>query len=188
MRYAATVLKVLMWVSLVVILGVQLLVILSISVNNENAAAVGKTQEIFNLLPIYIACGLMAAGVIVFMFVKRFRWIGMALMALAAVIFVLTALAIGRTFFERVGTSGTYGISAGKLIRRHISPVLIPLLAGAQWICSRRAEKEEEMRKKDHKSRYDLSGKALFSDDGGEQPMPTHRMKRSVRKREENKR
>ena len=116
MRAALTCLRVALIIALVLILGLQGLVLYSLAATE------------YSILPLAGTVALLCAGVVLFYVLPARRYVGIIVCAAAGVAFILIALDLYRTFPETIHAYGTQGLTVGKTIWRHGSPVLIPLL------------------------------------------------------------
>ncbi|MBR7091731.1 MAG: hypothetical protein IKI50_00915 [Clostridia bacterium] len=116
MRAALTCLRVILVIALVLILGLQGLTIYSLA-----------TTE-YSVVPLACTVALLCAGTVLFYAWPARRYIGVILCAAAAVAFVFIAVDLYHTFPETIQAYGSQGLTVGKTIWRHGSPVLIPLL------------------------------------------------------------
>ena len=192
MQTVSTISKVLMWISLVFTALIQGMVIFAIQSNNTDAVLAGQTDKLYNLVPLICASMLLLAGVILFAVLRKRRYIGVILAAVAAVVFVVVAFDIRNTFTTQIGATGeTVGITAWRMIYRHISPVMVAVFMLIAWLCGRAADKAAaEAYLARGKTGYDLSGGPLFADEGilpTEVEKPAHRLKRSLRARQADK-
>ena len=155
----------LMWVLLVLMLAMQALVIVSIQMNNWLAEERQLEENIFQLTPLILAVAIMLAGALLFGIYKKRRYIGLILCTVAAVVFFLLAFEIQRAYPTSIGADGnTKGITTFRMIYRHMSPVLLPLLMLVSWLTERAAARRKAAHPlpEDH---FDLSGGPLFRDE-----------------------
>lgn len=166
MRAFSTFLKVLMWTILVLSTGFQLLASIAIWQSNSALMANDKTDQLYNLWPLWVVSGLFLAAVILFHVWKKRPYIGLILAILAAVAMVVIALDLMYTFPERIGADGgDAGIGVWKMLYRHMLPVLIPLLMLGAWLLDRAANQQEErLLIAKGTNHFDLSGAPLFQD------------------------
>lgn len=131
--------KALMWILLVPVLGIQVMVMIGISL--------GKQMGITLLV---IASVLLAAAAVLFGVLRKKKGIAMLVATVAAVLFIVFAITVYNTFKLNFGvTDVSGGISAFDFVYRHISPLLVVLFMLFYWICWRAWHKEELRREEE---------------------------------------
>lgn len=166
-RTVSTICKVLMWLAFAFSAIWQVMTLYSLHSGNQQAIAAGQEQYVFNIWPLAIACVLIVAGLVLFILLKKQRYIGLLIAIAAAVIFLLVALELGRAFPLQIGTGGVdRGLSPWKIAYRHCSMLLVPVFMVPAWLCERAADKADERRRAKEAGSYhiDLSGAPLFAD------------------------
>lgn len=166
----------------------------------EGYVSVFETEGNQWLMPCWIlsVVGLAVAGglCIALKNKERLNLLPLLLAVAAAVVGLIVALAMRDALPERVGTQyASQGITAWRLIWRHLTPVIAGVfLALSAWL-NRLANRNERLRAESdaYKEHYDLSGAPLFSDGDkstigldtyGEEPgnkKPARKLKRSLR-------
>jgi len=148
-----------------------------------------------------VALGAVAIGISLCMAFKKrenANWIPLILAVVGAVVALVVALELKSALPAKVGTAyDVQGLTAWRLIWRHLSPVAAGVLAAiAAWL-NRAASREERIwaENEAYKEHYDLSGDPLFADSGASTigldtyaedfgvKKPTHKLKRSLRKK-----
>ena len=168
MRTAATVCKTILWIVLVFVFAVQALTIGSLSLNNLNVIEAEQTDKVFSLVPIGIAVGLLIVGTILFLAYQKRRYLGLIFCAAAGVMFFIIAFQIRDAFPVWMGSDGRdMGVTTARMIWRHMTPVLVPLVMLAYWLIERSVLRMEPPLPE--KSSFDLSGAPLFHDEGDRQ-------------------
>ncbi|HIW74602.1 MAG TPA: hypothetical protein H9684_09775 [Firmicutes bacterium] len=188
MRTAATVAKVIMWIALVFYVILQVATILSIQLgNNATAAELGRPEDAYNIVPLLVTTAAMLAAVILFTVWEKRRYIGVVVAILAGVAIVVIAFDLGRAFPVRIsGYDTDPGLSTWKLVWRHIGMVLVPLAMIPAWLCERTYMKSREFQLSlSREPTFDLSGAAIFSDGGETAPPQGHRLKKSLRRKQQ---
>ncbi len=164
MRGAAGIFRILFWIVLVLVAGVQIITMISIQMNNANAVEAGQYDEVLSIVPLVAATVLMAAGAVLFEAVSKRRYIGLLLCAVAGVVFFVYAFSIRDAYPVRVGSWGQdVGVSTARMIWRHMSPILVPILMLGAWLSERSAARRQPL---SDKPGFDLSGGPLFRDEG----------------------
>ncbi len=164
MRGAAGIFRILFWIVLVLVVAIQIVTMVSIQMNNANAVEAGQHDKVLSIVPLAAATVLMVAGAVLFEAVSKRRYIGLILCAVAGVVFFLYAFSIRDAFPVRVGSWGQdAGVSTARMIWRHMSPVLVPVLMLGAWLSERSAAKRQPI---SDKTGFDLSGGPLFRDEG----------------------
>lgn len=191
MRATSLTCKVFMWIVLVVSTFFQVLAMFGIGQNNATALEADKTDKVYALWPLIAVTGLLIAGAILFICLRKRRYIGLIVAAVAGLAAVLIAFDLMRAFPAQISASGSdTGLNTFKMVYRHMSPALVPLLMVPAFICDRIAAKQEQARLiASGESRFDLSGAPLFKDGDSTLGLPreesaqseTRREKRSVR-------
>ena len=185
MRAGSFICKLLMWCSIVFYTMIQALTVFGLTSNNLKAVKAGQLDSVYGIGPLVTATLMMLIAVILFTIIKKRKFIGIVIAAVAAALMLVVALDLGRTFSSSIGTGGIdVGLSTWKLVWRHIGMAIIPALMLFAWLFQRCADKADEQFMKDKKG-YDLSGQAIFTDteDVEEKCIKPRRPKRSVRKR-----
>ena len=166
MRKAAGVCRGIMWVLFVVILSMQILAIVSIEMNNQMASQIDAPDKMFSVIPLLLASVLLLAGILLFTIYRKRPYIGLILCAVAGVLFVILALEIQRQFPPSLGADGeTIGITTARMIFRHMSPAVIPVLMLAAWLMERSVRRNAPVSAATDKTGFDLSGAPLFHDE-----------------------
>lgn len=186
MRTAATVSKVLMWGFMVFYLAMQALAVFALWSNNTAAIEANKPDSVFNLAPLIAATVLMLAAVILFSFLRRWKSLSVIAAFVAAVIMLVVAMELGRTFPVSIGTGDTdVGLSTAKLIWRHVGIAVVPVCMLVAWLCGRSVAKAEAARES-ARTHYDLSSFGpVFADRDKDRDEinPPRKLKRSLRKK-----
>lgn len=167
MRKAASICRGILWVLLAAVLFVQVMTIVSLYINNQQVILLEDSKREFPLAVLLIVAScLLLGGVLLFGLIKKRRYIGLILCAVAAVIFFITALEIHRAFPTSVGADGQmHGISFSRMIFRHMTPIGIPLLMLVSWLLERGASRREPLEAPSEKRGFDLLGEPLFKDE-----------------------
>lgn len=187
MRILSYICKTLMWVFCVIYLLFQGLTIYSLTYYNDKAISLKQPDHVYNPVALIVATALMLLAVILFVAMKKRRYIGIIMATVSALVILVVALDLGREFPAVIGTGGMdTGLNAWKLIWRHIGISVVPIFMLGGWLAERAADKEDKALFGDKKG-YDLSGAILFKDDDDEDrdPFLQIKPKRSVRKRME---
>lgn len=164
MRTAAAVCKAILWIVLVFVFAVQALTIGSLLFNNMKLIEAEQLDKVFSLVPIGIAAVLLLGGTILFLAYRKRRYLGLILCAVAGVMFFIIAFQIRDAFPVWMGSDGRdMGVNTARMIWRHMTPVLVPLLMLAYWLIERSAVRNEPPAL--GKSSFDLSGAPLFRDE-----------------------
>ena len=183
MRKASAVCRKIIFVLLAVVLAVQVLVVVSIQMNNYSLVQSGAGDQVFPLTFLILADVLLLGGALLFGFYKKRRYLGLLLCVVAAVAFIVLALEIQREFPTSVGADGrTRGITVARMITRHMSPVLIPVLMLPAWLLERASYKREPLKEFSEKSGFDLSGEPVFQDQE-ERVLPAKKAGSTVQRR-----
>lgn len=155
-----------MWVVLVVCTFFQILVILGIGQNNSTAIAAGQPDAVYNIWPIVILTAALWAAVLLFIFLKKVPVVGLALAVAAGILTVIVAMDLMNTFTVHISSTGEdVGLDTAKVIYRHLSPLLIPILMIPAFFLDLAARKQEKARlEAEGGPRFDLSGAPLFRD------------------------
>lgn len=130
--------KALMWITLVPVLGIQILAMIGISMGDSK----------MSIVPLVAASVLLLAAAILFGVLREKRGIAMILAAVSAVLFVVVAITVYKVFelnFKVTNVSG--GITSGEFVYRHLSPLLVVLFMLFYWICWRADYKAEKARR-----------------------------------------
>lgn len=187
MRTGSTICKIGMWVTLVIYAFFQMMAIYGIQTgNNASLIAAGRADEVYSILPLLCVTLLMILAVVLFAVWKKRRYIGVAVALVAAVAIVVVALDLSRAFPVRISSYDTDpGLSTWKMIWRHAGMALVPVFMIPAWLLERAdLKKRESQRSLSKEPTYDLSGAAIFADEGGLPPQEEgRRLKRSLRKR-----
>lgn len=167
MRKAASICRGIMWILLVFVFSVQIMTVVSLYINHQAVIPLESSERTFPLAALLItACCLLLSGVVLFGIFKKRRYIGLLFCVVAAVIFFIAALEIHRAFPTFVGIDGeTHGISFSRMIFRHMTPILIPLLMLVSWLLDRGASRRAPLDTVSEKSGFDLLGDPLFKDE-----------------------
>lgn len=143
----------LMWIALVPIFFMQVLAAIGI--------AQGGKMSCFLLVA---AAVVLVAAAILFCALREKKGIAMIVAAVAAVLFIVVAITIYNTYelnlkVQAVGS----GLTAGKFVVRHVSPLLVTLFMLFYWICWRADWKDEKARRaaKEPDHYLDLEGFSL---------------------------
>jgi len=165
-RSWSTFCKVCMWVVLVICTFFQALVLLGIGQSNSAAVAAGQPDAVYNLWPIAVMTAALWAAVLLFIFLKKAPAVGLALALAAGVLTVIVAMDLMNTFTVHISSTGEdVGLSTAKVVYRHLSPLLIPLLMLPAFFLDMAARKQEKARlEAEGGPRFDLSGAPLFRD------------------------
>lgn len=187
MRAYSTTCKVLAWVFMAIYSVLQMLAIYGISQQNKIAVANGRADRVYPPAPLVIATVLMLVAVLLFFVIRKKRLFGVLLGFAAAVMMLVVALDLGRSFPVTVGSYDVdTGLSTAKLITRHIGIVIVPILLSLAWLFEHydnqaiaAAEAARE------RADYDFSGSPVFKDDDysmlpEQQPK---KLKRSIKKK-----
>ena len=143
MRTLSTISKTLMWISLVIYLLFQTLAIISLMDNNAHAISSEQPDKVYDPVPLLIGTVLMLLAVIMFTIMKRRRYIGVILAVISALVMLVVALDLGRTFPVVIGTDGMdKGLSTWKLIWRHIGIAVVPIFMLFGWLAERKADRK----------------------------------------------
>ena len=189
MRTASTIAKIIMWVALVFYVLLQTVTILSIHFgNNASAIEAGRPESVYSVIPLLVTTVAMLAAVILFTVWEKRRYIGLAVALAAGVAIVVIALDMGRAFPVRISSYDTDpGLTTWKLIWRHIGMVLVPLAMIPAWLCERAYMNDRDFQLSLAKEpTFDLSGAAIFADEGGAPaPETGHRLKKSLRRKQQ---
>ncbi len=187
MRTGSTICKIGMWVTLVIYAFFQVMAIYGIQTgNNTSLIAAGRADEVYSILPLLCVTLLMILAVVLFAVWKKRRYLGIAAALVAAVAIVVIALDLSRAFPVRISSYDTDpGLSTWKMIWRHAGMALVPVFMIPAWLLERADLKKREFQRSLSKEpTYDLSGAAIFADEGGLPPQEEgRRLKRSLRKR-----
>lgn len=106
--------------------------------------ALAVAQNDFNLLPLILATVVMAAGVICYFVLPKYKGWAFLAVLVAAIVFVIVALQLADMFPRRIDRNGELaGIYGWRLIWAHLSPVLMPLFMIPYWFGYRRRLREE---------------------------------------------
>lgn len=136
-----------MWIVLVVSTFFQVLAMFGIGQNNATALEADKTDKVYALWPLIAVTGLLIAGAILFICLRKRRYIGLIVAAVAGLAAVLIAFDLMRAFPAQISASGSdTGLNTFKMVYRHMSPALVPLLMVPAFICDRIAAKQEQAR------------------------------------------
>lgn len=155
-----------MWTVLVISTFFQVLAMFGIGQNNATALEAGKADKVYALWPMIAVTSLLVVGVILFICLRKRPFIGLIVAAVAGLAAVLIAFDLMRAFPAQISASGgDTGLNTFKMIYRHMSPALVPLLMVPAFICDRIVAKQEQARLvADGKARFDLSGAPLFKE------------------------
>lgn len=165
MRATSLVCKTLMWIVLVLSTGFAVLAMIGIWQHNDNVVAAGRPEEVFNLWPLTITLVLLWVGVLLFFLLKKLPVLGLLMTVAAGVAAVIIAFDLARAFPVQVSATGDVGLSTFKMIYRHVSPVLVPVLLIPAFFCDRATRKQELRRLEESaESHFDLSGAPVFID------------------------
>lgn len=181
MRTTSTVCKVLMWVFFIVSLFFHVMALFGLHLNNQSAIELNKPASVYNIQPMLIGCVLMLLSVIVFTFLRKGKWIPLCIAVAAGVLLLIVTIDLGNTFTVSIGVDGgDVGLTPWRLVYRHYSMLLTPILMAIAYFTGRTADKEEEAAyNRNYQSQYHFDGAPLFSDEeNGE------KKKRSVAVRE----
>lgn len=204
MRKAATILRIVALALFIVALAAMLLTVLGIRYvpAGYNYVSIFDVEGNEWLLPTWgVALGLVAVALLLCRLLckkENSNWIPLLIAAGGAILALVVALEIKGALPSKVGVQyPTEGITAWRLIWRHLTPVFAgALVAVAAWfnrVCTRdeRILAENEA----YKEHYDLSGDPLFAE-GGDSTIgleeyaedfgvkkPARRLKRSLRQR-----
>ena len=167
MRTASVICKVLMWITVVVTGFFQVLALIGILERNRIAAERNLPGEVYNPFFFILAMGLMAVALLLFVFLKKRRYIGLCVSLPASLLFIVVGANLAQVFPERAAASGFQGLTMTDAVLRHMSPVLITLFMLLAWLFERQWHKGEAeaamfAARTEH---FDLGDKALFSDD-----------------------
>ena len=125
METIARIFRVLAWIALAVTTAFQVLVIMGIR----------QGDSAFNTMPIVVATVLMVVAVVLFCVLPRGKIVPLLMAVAAAVLFVVIAVNIKAVFTVRLSTDGSdLGITSWRLVYRHLSPVLVPILLFPVWL------------------------------------------------------
>lgn len=167
MRRCSVACQVFMWIFIAFGMLMHVGIVIGLWMNNNNAVALEQTDKVYNIVPMIIAVALMIVAAVLFVVLKRFRFISVIIAVVSAVMFVMVGLDIYRTFPEQIDSYGrTVGITLWRLLYRHLSMTLaLPFMLGG-WLFGRAADKADEERraKEGETAHFDLSGAVLFSD------------------------
>ena len=186
MRTGSSICKIAMWVALVIYTFFQAMAIYGIQTgNNASLIAAGRADEVYSVLPLLCVTLLMILSAVLFTVWKKRRYVGIAAALIAAVAIVVISLDLSRAFPVRISSYDTDpGLSTWKMIWRHAGMAIVPLFMIPAWLLERAASKGEEFRRSLAKEpTYDLSGAAIFADEGGAPKEEGRRLKRSLRKK-----
>lgn len=165
MRAGAVLSKVLMWIVLVLCTGIQALAIIGIGSNNSRALEANMPDKVYALWPLIAVVVLAWASVLIFTIWKKRSYFGLIVAGVVGIAAIVLAFDLMRAFPAQISSTGDVGLSTWKMVYRHMSPVLIPLLMVPAFICDRIAAKQEQARLvASGKARFDLSGAPIFSD------------------------
>lgn len=183
MRTASTISKVLMWIFFVMSLFFHTLALIGLHMNNQTAAELEQTAGVYELWPMLIGCVLMTLAVVLFTVLPKGKLIPLLMAVGAGVLLLVVTIDLGNTFTVSVGADGAdVGLTPWRLVYRHYSMLLTPLLMAVAYFTGRAADKEEQARfNRSYRSQYDLSGGPLFRDDSVD---TGEKKKRSVAVRE----
>ncbi len=165
MRAVSVTCKTLMWIVLVISTGFALLAMWGIGQGNQDLIAAGQSEDVYNLWPLALTFVLLWAGVLLYTLLRKMPLIGLIITIVAGIAAVLIALDLGRAFPPQIGATREVGLSTVKIIYRHISPVLVPVLLIPAFFCDRTLRRLElERLEKEAGHHFDLSGGPLFID------------------------
>ena len=166
MRATSVTCKVLMWTVLVVCTAFQVLAMIGIGQNNTAAAEAGKPEKIYALWPLIAVMALLWGAVLLFTLLHKHPHIGIILAGVAGIAAIVIAFDLMRAFPSQISASGgDTGLSTAKMVYRHMSPILVPILMIPAWILDRILDKQAQARLvASGKARFDLSGAPIFSD------------------------
>ena len=124
----------LVWLSTILMLGLQFLVV--------SGMLLGKSE--FDVTLIAIATAVMLVSVIAFFAMKKYKWIPLVLSLAASALFVVIAVMIADKYLAGSNWVDTRGfVTSWQLVYRHLSPLLIPLFMAGYLICWRQRKREE---------------------------------------------
>ncbi|WP_178721877.1 hypothetical protein [Clostridia bacterium] len=186
MRATSLTCKILMWTVLVISTFFQVLAMFGIGQNNATALEAGKADKVYALWPMIAVTSLLVVGVILFICLRKRPFIGLIVAAVAGLAAVLIAFDLMRAFPAQISASGgDTGLNTFKMIYRHMSPALVPLLMVPAFICDRIVAKQEQARLvADGKARFDLSGAPLFKDGESTLGLPPEEQTESASRKE----
>ena len=154
------------------------------------------------LMPVWdVALGLVAFGIALAMGLKnkeKLNWIPLLLSVAGAILALIVALELKDALPAKVGTQyASQGLTAWRLIWRHLSPVAAGILAAVAARLSHSATRDERILAENeaYKEHYDLSGDPIFAESESTLGLetyaedfgvkkPAHRLKRSLRKKQ----
>ena len=166
MEVASVVSKIAMWTALVITGAFQVLAILGISMNNQQAIALNKPEKQYNLTFLVLCVVLFVLAVVLFTVLKKRRYIGVIIAVVAAFVLVGVALDLGRVFAVSIQATGEQGLSTWRMIWRHMSPVLITAFMICAWLFGRAADKKREAAAlAAGPGKYHFDDKILFADE-----------------------
>lgn len=141
MNILASICRVLVWVVLVITTALQALAMYGIASGNND----------FSIFPMVIATVVMVVAVILFFALPRGKTVPFLMAVGAAVLFIVVAVMIKNAFTVYLGADGSnVGITAWRMIYRHLSPILIPVLLLPPWVMYRVDVKLEKEYKEKH--------------------------------------
>lgn len=130
-----------MWIALVAYSAIQLLAAYGLEVNNNlPALALGREELVYSYAPLIVVTVLMWASVLLYVLVKKYRWIGLAAGGVSCVAVVVTALDLARHFPRVVSTYDEVGLTPMSLVLRHYGFMLVPLLMLLGFLFAQKAE------------------------------------------------
>lgn len=140
-RLIAKTCHVFMWIALVAYSAVQLLAAYGLEVNNNRPAlALGREELVYSYAPLVVVTVLMWASVLLYVLVKKYRWIGLAAGGVSSVAVVVTAVDLARHFPRVISTYDEVGLTPMSLVLRHYGFLLVPMLMLLGFFFSRKAE------------------------------------------------
>lgn len=136
-----------MWTVLVISTFFQVLAMFGIGQNNATALEAGKADKVYALWPMIAVTSLLVVGVILFICLAQAAVYRADCGGCGGLAAVLIAFDLMRAFPAQISASGgDTGLNTFKMIYRHMSPALVPLLMVPAFICDRIVAKQEQAR------------------------------------------
>lgn len=135
MKQAASVCRILLWIMLTAAVSFHALAFVGVFQQNTLAAEVGKPEAIFSPVMMLGGIALLILGSILLSALKKYRWIGAAILLLAGILLAINTVRLATHFpLNGTGAGESSGLTTGKLLLRHWSAELVPLFGIAAFV------------------------------------------------------
>ena len=162
MHNTTTFCRISLWIVLALVFAVQIMTIVSMQWNNINAIEGEAYDKVLSIVPLVVALLMMLGGAVLFEVFPKRRDSGLILCAVAGIIFFIYAFSIRDAYPVHIGSDGEdKGITTARMVWRHMSPILVPILMLVIWLL----ERSTAGRTPAKETHFDLSGGPLFKDE-----------------------